>query len=122
MKVVDLGAVNRAVIERYGSARAESARIAAGNGEAHVHLVTFEPGGVIGPHEAGFGQLFLVLDGAGWVAGADGQRIALGPGAVAFIQRGEIHSKGSEEGSTALMIQVRDLELAPAPASNDTER
>jgi hypothetical protein len=30
---------------------------------------------------------------------------------VALIQRGEIHSKGSETGLTAVMIQVRDLAL-----------
>ena len=29
----------------------------------------FLPGGLIGPHEAGFGQLFVALDGSGWVAG-----------------------------------------------------
>lgn len=30
-------------------------------------------------------------------------------GEAAFIHRGEVHSKGSETGMTALMIQVRDL-------------
>jgi hypothetical protein len=30
--------------------------------------------------------------------------------AVTFITRGERHSKGSEYGATALMIQVRDLD------------
>lgn len=115
MRVLPLGSVQPTRITQYGSARAESARIADGQGEAHVHLITFEPGGVIGPHEAGFGQLLFVLDGTGWVAGADGHRVPLASGDVAFIGRGELHSKGSDRGATALMIQVRELEAAPPP-------
>jgi quercetin dioxygenase-like cupin family protein len=83
--------------------------IADGVGEAHVYWIAFEPGGVIGPHEAGFGQLFVPVDGAGWVAGQDGRRLAVSPGESAFIARGEMHSKGSDSGMTALMLQVRDL-------------
>ena len=71
----------------------------------------FEPGGVIGRHEAGVGQIFLALAGSGWVAGGDDQRIALAEGEAAFICRGEVHSKGSERGMTAFMLQVRDLTL-----------
>jgi hypothetical protein len=37
--------------------------------------------------------------------------LAEAEGQVALIQRGEIHSKGSETGLTAVMIQVRDLAL-----------
>jgi quercetin dioxygenase-like cupin family protein len=83
--------------------------VAEGNGETHVYVLHFEPGGEIGAHEAGFGQLLLALSGEGWVAGADGMRRALAEGEVAYIGRGELHSKGSEGGLTALMVQVRDL-------------
>jgi quercetin dioxygenase-like cupin family protein len=92
---------------------ARSAELAAGEGEAHAYVVRFEPGGIIGPHEAGFGQLFVALEGDGWAAGEDGERMALSTGEAAFIHRGEVHSKGSETGMTALMIQVRDLEIPP---------
>jgi quercetin dioxygenase-like cupin family protein len=88
---------------------ASSLELAEGEGEAHAYVVYFEPGGEIGPHEAGFGQLFVALSGSGWVAGGEGERVPLAEGQAAFIQRGEIHSKGSETGLTALMIQVRDL-------------
>jgi quercetin dioxygenase-like cupin family protein len=89
--------------------RASSIDLAEGEGEAHAYVVYFEQGGVIGPHEAGFGQLFVALSGDGWVAGADGVRMPLAQGQAAHISRGEIHSKGSETGLTALMVQVRDL-------------
>jgi quercetin dioxygenase-like cupin family protein len=91
-----------------------SVKLAAGDGEAHTYVLFFEPGGEIGPHEAGYGQLFVALSGEGWVAGGDGVRHALGSGETAFIARGETHSKGSETGLTALMVQVRDLDPAAA--------
>jgi hypothetical protein len=47
----------------------------------------------------------------GWVAGEDGVRHALRAGEAAFIRRGEIHSKGSESGVIALMVQVREFDL-----------
>ena len=49
------------------------------------------------------------MSGAGWVAGSDGERLPLAEGQAAFIERGEIHAKGSETGLTALVVQVRDL-------------
>ena len=88
---------------------ASSIKLAEGEGEAHAYVIYFEPGGVIGPHEAGFGQILLAVAGCGWVAGADEQRIALAEGEAAFIGRGEVHSKGSETGMTAFMVQVRDM-------------
>jgi quercetin dioxygenase-like cupin family protein len=93
---------------------ASSIALAEGEGEAHAYVLYFEPGGEIGPHEAGLGQLLFALAGDGWIAGGDGRRLPLAEGQVAFIQRGVIHSKGSETGLTALMVQVRDLTpLAP---------
>jgi quercetin dioxygenase-like cupin family protein len=86
-----------------------SIALADGEGEAHAYALYFEPGGEIGPHEAGFGQLFFAVSGDGWVAGGDGERVLLAEGQAAFINRGEIHSKGSETGLTALMVQVHDL-------------
>ena len=91
-----------------------SIKLAEGEGEVHAYVLYFEPGGVIGPHEAGFGQLFFAVSGNGWIAGGDGERLPLDEGQTALIRRGEIHSKGSETGLTALMVQVRDL-TSPAP-------
>jgi quercetin dioxygenase-like cupin family protein len=88
---------------------ASSIKVAEGTGDAHAYVLYFEPGGEIGRHEAGFGQLLFALSGNGWVAGGDGERLPLAEGHAAFIRRGEMHSKGSETGLTALMVQVRDL-------------
>jgi len=88
---------------------ASSVKLAEGAGEAHVYVVFLKAGGEIGPHEAGFAQIFFAASGSGWVAGNDGVRVTLSEGDAAFIHRGETHSKGSETGLTALMMQVRDL-------------
>jgi quercetin dioxygenase-like cupin family protein len=89
-----------------------SVELVAGEGEAHAYLLYFEPGGEIGAHDAGFGQLFVAVAGAGWVAGPDGARMPLAAGEAALIRRGEVHAKGSETGMTALMVQVRNLRRA----------
>jgi quercetin dioxygenase-like cupin family protein len=88
---------------------ASSITLAEGEGEAHAYVLFFEPGGEIGPHEAGFGQLFFAVSGTGWVAGGDAVRLPLAEGQAALVERGEVHAKGSDTGLTALMIQVRDL-------------
>jgi quercetin dioxygenase-like cupin family protein len=80
--------------------------------------VYFEPGGKIGEHVAGCGQLFLVINGAGWASGADGRRVDLAAGRGVYFERGELHSKGSETGMTAVIIQVTELALHARVVSN----
>jgi quercetin dioxygenase-like cupin family protein len=96
-------------ITEYESKLAAAAAVADGAGETHVYVLYLEPGGEIGPHVAGSGQLFFAAAGSGWVAGGDGERVLLDEGEAAFIARGEVHSKGSDVGMTAFMVQVHDL-------------
>jgi quercetin dioxygenase-like cupin family protein len=107
----DVGSARPIGLRPYEVNLVSSVEVAGGEGEAHAYVLHFEPGGSIGSHEAGFGQLFLALSGDGWVASVDGVRQPLDQGEAAFIARGEIHSKGSDTGLTALMLQVRDLDL-----------
>jgi len=96
-------------ITEYASRHATSAHLADGLGEAHVYMLHFDADGVIGRHEAGFGQLLIVLSGTGWVSGDDGNRSQVNAGDVVYFERGEQHAKGSDTGMQALMVQVRDL-------------
>jgi hypothetical protein len=96
-------------ITLFDSTGAMSVPLGDGVGEAHIYWVHIEAGGCIGAHPAGFGQLFLVVAGSGWVAGADGVRVAVSAGQGAYFERGEYHSKGSEAGLAAIMVQVADL-------------
>ena len=110
MKIVEFSRACARPIELFESVSASSVHLADGAGEAHVYCVYFEPGGQVGEHHAGFGQLFLVIHGEGWVSGGDGRRVKLAAGQGAYFGRGELHSKGSETGMAAVMVQVADLE------------
>lgn len=112
MKIVEFGPEQTEPIENFGSVAARSVHLGEGRGDAHVYSVEFAAGGHIGEHPAGFGQLFLIVEGAGWVSGEDGRRVELRAGQGAFIARGENHAKGSEVGMKAIMVQVRDLDPA----------
>lgn len=98
-------------ITRFESSSATSVPLGDGHGEAHVYCLYFSPGGNIGPHPAGFDQLFLVTSGEGWAAGEDGNRVALTVGQGVYFARGETHSKGSANGMTAIMVQVDAIAL-----------
>lgn len=104
-----------APVSGYESHGAHALPLGGGGGEGHVYRVRISPGGAIGPHEAGFGQLFLVVVGSGWISGGDGVRHSLAAGQGAFIARGEVHAKGSDTGLTAVMVQLTDL----IPATTD---
>jgi quercetin dioxygenase-like cupin family protein len=112
MRVLETGREAADRIERFESHGAWSVTLGAGSGESRVYAVHFDAGGEIGPHEAGFDQLFVVVEGSGWAAGPDGARTPLAAGQAARFRRGEMHSKGSEGGMKAIMIQVRDLDEA----------
>jgi quercetin dioxygenase-like cupin family protein len=112
MRIISFGPERAEPITLFESSGAASVRLGAGAGESHAYCLHFAPGGVIGPHVAGFGQLFLVVAGEAWAAGADGRRIMIRGGEGAVFERGELHSKGSERGATVIMVQMRDLSVA----------
>ena len=98
-------------IHAYASTGAHSCELAHGYGESHAYVVHIEPGGIIGPHPAGFDQVILVVKGPGWVAGKDGIRQEVNEESGAFIPLGEEHSKGSNTGMVAVMIQASTFNL-----------
>jgi quercetin dioxygenase-like cupin family protein len=110
MRLLDFSTVATAAVVEYQSNGTFAASLGDGSGPAHFYLLRFDPGGQIGPHRAGFAQLLVPITGTGWAAGSDGQRRPLSPGRAAFFASGEVHSKGSDEGMSAVMIQVSGLE------------
>jgi quercetin dioxygenase-like cupin family protein len=113
MKVIEFSREHAQPIRLFESVAAASVHLGDGSGEAHVYCLYLEPGGKIGEHQAGFGQLFLVVEGEAWAAN-DGQRISLRAGQGAYFARGEMQSKGSDEGATVIMVQVSEL-VSKAP-------
>jgi quercetin dioxygenase-like cupin family protein len=72
--------------------------------------------GVVGRHQATTPQLFLVVEGAGWVRGdgpdgLDGaRRHPITPGQAAFWEAGEWHESGSDFGMTAIVLEGDGIE------------
>jgi quercetin dioxygenase-like cupin family protein len=91
-----------------GSTSARVRRLAA---DAQVVLIEIAPGGVVGRHPAGVAQLFIVVRGAGWVSGADGERAQIGAGEAALWEPGEEHESGSDDGMTVLVVEADELHL-----------
>jgi quercetin dioxygenase-like cupin family protein len=106
MRLIEFSRDRAEPISLFESVCAASVAVGDGLGEAHVYCIYLEPGGTIGEHQAGFDQLLLVVEGSAWAAGEDGKRAALSSGQGAYFASGEIHSKGSDEGATVIMIQV----------------
>jgi quercetin dioxygenase-like cupin family protein len=106
-------------IVTYEARGASAVRLVHGVGEANAYLLHFDAGGAIGRHEAGYGQLFVVVEGRGWVSGQDDVRTDVCAGDVVLFQRGEYHDKGSDTGMTAVMVQVRDLSATRAALDVD---
>ena len=113
MQLLDFARSHDTLISAYESQGAYALPLGDGRGEGHVYRIRIEPGGSIGPHAAGFGQLFLVVTGSGWISGSDGARYPLATGQGAWIARGEVHAKGSDTGLTAIMVQLTELTAAP---------
>jgi quercetin dioxygenase-like cupin family protein len=116
LRIIDLRTTPGVPINEFDAFGATAYHVGSGVGGTHVYVVHLAPGGVIGVHEAGFDQIFAPIHGNGWAAGSDGRRRAVAVGEAALIRRGELHSKGSNTGLVALMLQVHQLDAPGAGA------
>jgi quercetin dioxygenase-like cupin family protein len=70
-----------------------------------VDVTRYAAGAENGRHPTRLWQLFAVVTGTGWAAGADDVRVALGPGDAVLWEPGEEHSSGSHDGMVAVVVQ-----------------
>jgi quercetin dioxygenase-like cupin family protein len=87
-----------------------SARVRRLADDAHIVVIEVGPGGVVARHPAGMAQLFSVVQGSGWVSGADGQRSSVAAGESVLWEPGEEHESGSDEGMTVLVVEAESLD------------
>jgi len=74
--------------------------------EGAVGVITLAPRGHVGMHEAPLKQQMVVVAGAGWVQGKDGEQVPLAVGDVATFEAGEAHATlASAAGLTVLVIE-----------------
>jgi len=77
--------------------------------KAHVACMHIPAGGIVGEHKAACDQLFVVVDGEGWVYGEDQVTYPIQKGKAAFWSNGENHASGSEMGMTVMVIESESL-------------
>ncbi len=79
--------------------------------EAFVHCAYLGTNGLIGYHQATIPQLFLVVQGEGWVRGKSPDRTPIQAGQAAYWEKGEWHEAGTAEiGMTAIIIEGANLD------------
>ena len=84
-------------------------------GAVGVACIRVGAGGVIGAHQARVKQLFLLVEGEGWVRSGSGVPIPIKTGQAALWDAGEDHESGSATGLVAIVIEGSDLDpLLPA--------
>jgi quercetin dioxygenase-like cupin family protein len=73
--------------------------------EAVVSCAYLSTDGVIGYHQATIPQLFLVVQGEGWVRAETSDRTFIKAGQAAYWEKGEWHECGTKTGMTVMIIE-----------------
>lgn len=92
-------------IEQFGSVKAIISQILHLEEEAVISSVYLQPEGKIGYHQAAAPQLFLLVQGQGWIRGETDEVIDVREGQAVFWEQGEWHESGSDTGMIAVIIE-----------------
>ncbi|HET7657132.1 MAG TPA: cupin [Bacillales bacterium] len=87
--------------------------------ESHVNILQvacmhLEKDGLIGGHEAAVPQMFVIVNGEGWVAGEDRTRHPIQAGQAVLWDAGEWHETSTRSGLTAIVIETDTIVPFPA--------
>jgi len=78
-----------------------------------IHWMRFDPQGSIGGRYLTSPQIFLIVEGDGWVKSNNPEPIPVTMGDGIFWDTGEWHEAGSESGMTVILIESK----LPDPAA-----
>jgi len=101
------------VITSYGSEGVQFSRIARLVHPVNISYMQISPRGSIGYHQASTPQLFLVIEGQGWVRGESKDRIPIKRGTAAYWEAGEWHETGTDSGMSAVVLEVDSQAFNP---------
>ena len=79
-------------------------------GNVHIGAMNLQENGIIGYHEAVVSQLLLIMDGEGYVCGADKEKVKIRAGQAVFWEKGEFHETSTEHGLLAIIMEAENLE------------
>lgn len=100
-------------ITSYGSERVQFSRIARLVNPSQISFMHLGPKGVIGYHQASIPQLFLVVEGRGWVRSETEDRIPIERGTAAYWIADEWHETGTDSGMSAIVLEVESHTFNP---------
>jgi len=80
---------------------------------AAIHWMQFDPRGSIGGHSLTNPQIYLIVEGEGWVKSTDLEPIPVMMGDGVFWDTGEWQEAGSESGMMVILIESK----LPDPAA-----
>jgi quercetin dioxygenase-like cupin family protein len=110
MKIFRFGPQVGKNIDQYKSSGFILSKIVHLSDEAFVNCAYLAAEGWIGYHQAAAPQLFLVVQGAGWVRSKSSDKISIKTGQAAYWEKGEWHESGTETGMTAIIIEGGNFE------------
>lgn len=99
-------------VEQFGSVKAIISKILHLENEAAISSVYIRPNGKLGHHQAVTSQLFLLVQGEGWIRGETEEKLAIREGRAIFWEQGEWHESGTETGMTAVIIEGINIDPA----------
>lgn len=79
---------------------------------AKISCFHLSPNGKVGYHQAVTPQLFLVVNGQGWVRDETSAPIPIEAGRAAFWDADEWHEAGTDTGLTAIVIEGEEINPA----------
>ncbi|MFY0544586.1 cupin domain-containing protein [Brevibacillus sp. H7] len=99
-------------IDKFDSVHASISKVLRITQAEHLHIgcIHLGPNGILGHHPAPVPQLFLVVQGEGWVRGEGEERVRIEAGQAVFWETGEGHESGTESGMTAIVIEGDQLD------------
>jgi quercetin dioxygenase-like cupin family protein len=101
---------------RYNSNSVFYSHISKIDSHSNIGCLNIEPRGVVGLHEAPAPQLFLVVQGEGWICSEKEEKLHVRSGDGVFCEKGEIHESGSDSGMTVIIIQCEHFDLNNLPS------
>jgi quercetin dioxygenase-like cupin family protein len=99
-------------VTQYGSRELLMSGLACCDSAARLDVMHIGPTGLVASHEATANQLFVVVQGNGWVRAGDGPETPIVAGQAAFWQGGEWHESGSSNGMLVIVLEGESVDPA----------
>jgi quercetin dioxygenase-like cupin family protein len=108
-----LGDADARVVTDFGAAGVRAVDLADGRDPWTSTVLVIEAGGSLEPHVAGRDQIFLPIEGDGWLE-VDGVRREVAPGSYGIVRAGQLHAKGATTRLVVLVLQSPEIHVRGA--------